>query len=130
MTAQAKLLQGIGKPRGMAGKFISRAMLYGLLIAVGLVLFTPFILALLGTFKTDAEIISWPPKILPENWLVQNWVILWETDFGGLPRPEGTTSIGLVSGLLTFFSLFLLTGMSSEAQTMRLPRTVGLAASI
>ncbi len=50
-----------------------RFLLYALLIGIGLVLFTPFILAFLGTFKTDAEIIAWPPTFLPAEWLVENW---------------------------------------------------------
>jgi multiple sugar transport system permease protein len=55
---------------------------YALLIAVGLILFTPFILAFLGTFKTDAEIIAFPPKFLPIHWLWENWSTVWKTDIG------------------------------------------------
>jgi multiple sugar transport system permease protein len=42
----------------------------------------PFILAALGTFKTDMEIIAYPPKLLPGTWLVQNWSAVWNTDIG------------------------------------------------
>lgn len=62
--------------------YLGLALRYALLILIGLVLFTPFILAGLGTFKTDAEIISYPPKFLPQNWLWQNWVRVWNTDIG------------------------------------------------
>ena len=55
---------------------------YLLLIVIGLVLFAPFILATLGTFKTDAEIIAYPPDLLPKHWLVQNWATVWNTDLG------------------------------------------------
>jgi len=42
----------------------------------------PFILASLGTFKTDAEIIAFPPKLFPAQWLVENWTKVWTTDLG------------------------------------------------
>jgi ABC-type glycerol-3-phosphate transport system permease component len=45
-------------------------------------MFSPFILALLGTFKTDVEITAFPPKLLPATWLWQNWVRVWNTDLG------------------------------------------------
>src|SRR5512140_2800483 len=55
---------------------------YVLLILVGIVALIPFILAFLGTFKTDAEIIAYPPTFLPKAWLVRNWALTWNTDFG------------------------------------------------
>ncbi|MBK9092395.1 MAG: carbohydrate ABC transporter permease [Anaerolineae bacterium] len=62
------------------------ALKYVLLGLIGIVSLTPFILAFLGTFKTDAEIIAYPPKLLPDRWLVQNWIKTWGTNFG-----EGAT---------------------------------------
>ena len=58
------------------------ALKYVLLGLIGIVSLTPFILAFLGTFKTDAEIIAYPPKLLPDRWLVQNWIKTWGTNFG------------------------------------------------
>lgn len=55
---------------------------YLLLIGVGIVMFTPFVLAFLGTFKTDREIIAYPPKFLPEVWHWENWSRVWNTDIG------------------------------------------------
>lgn len=114
----------------LIGRRISRALLYVLLITIGLILFTPFILAFLGTFKTDAEIIAWPPRLLPSKWLVENWIKLWNTDFGGLPRPEGATSLGLVTGLFAFFGVFILAGLSSEEKGRGLRRALGLPMSV
>ena len=62
------------------------ALKYVMLGLIGIVSLTPFILAFLGTFKTDAEIIAYPPKLLPDRWLVQNWIKTWGTNFG-----EGAT---------------------------------------
>lgn len=109
---------------------LSGGLLYVLLTAIGLILFTPFILAFLGTFKTDAEIIAWPPTFFPRQWLIENWPRLWNTDFGGLPRPEGVTSLGLVSGVFAFFITFLVAGLSSEEKGKGLSRAVGLPITI
>ena len=70
---------------------LGRLVIYVVLILVGLILFTPFILAILGTFKTDTEIIAWPPTFFPTVWHFENWPRLWNTDVGGLARPEGAS---------------------------------------
>jgi ABC-type glycerol-3-phosphate transport system permease component len=55
---------------------------YLLLTAIGLVMFMPFILAFLGTLKTDLEITAFPPKFFPEVWHWENWATVWNTDLG------------------------------------------------
>lgn len=60
----------------------SATLHYVILIAIGLVMLAPFILAMLGTFKTDAEITAFPPRWLPEVWHPENWVKVWNTDIG------------------------------------------------
>lgn len=130
MAAVTKTDRPVNKTIAAISRRLSRILIYATLIAVGLVLITPFILALIGTFKTDAEIIAWPPQLFPETWLVENWSELWTTDFGGLPRPEGTTSLGLMTGLLAFFGTFLLSGMSSEDKDKGLPRNLGMGISV
>jgi multiple sugar transport system permease protein len=117
-------------PNALMTQRIGRVLTYVLLIVIGIILFTPFILAFLGTFKTDAEIIAWPPTFFPRQWLVENWPRLWNTDFGGLPRPEGSSSLGLTSGVFAFFVTFLLAGLSSEEKGKGLPRSVGLPITI
>jgi multiple sugar transport system permease protein len=97
---------------------------------VGLAVFTPFILAFLGSFKTGAEIIAFPPTFFPEEWKVVNWPDLFTTDLGGRPRPEGSTSIGLIVGLFAFYATFFLTAMSSQQEGKGLPRKIGLPISV
>ncbi len=109
---------------------IGKLAVYLLLIVVGLILFTPFILAFLGTFKTDAEIIAWPPSFLPTKWLVENWPKLLSTDLGGIARPAGASSLGLVAGLFAFFVTFLLGGLSSQEKGKGLPRAIGLPVAL
>ena len=103
-----------------------RVMIYVLLIVIGLALFTPFILAFLGSFKSDAEIVAYPPKILPAQWQTANWARLFTTDFGGLPRPEGTTSLGVLMGLFTFFLTFLLTSLNYTKPRREISPRAGL----
>jgi ABC-type glycerol-3-phosphate transport system permease component len=62
---------------------IRSVLKYALLVLLALVSLTPFVLAFLGTFKTNAEIIAYPPKLLPETWRLENWADTWNTDFGG-----------------------------------------------
>src|ERR1044071_4045170 len=69
-------------PRKPGSYYVGTLLRYLVLIFIGIVLFTPFILAALGTFKTDAEIIAFPPRMFPENWLVENWTRVWNTDLG------------------------------------------------
>ena len=133
MTTTTQTFQpgkSLGTRLPVVRKRIGRMLLYLMLIAIGVVMITPFILAFLGTFKTDAEIIAWPPTFFPKEWLVENWVKLWNTDFGGLPRPEGATSLGLMTGLFAFFGTFLLTGLTSEETGKGFPRAVGLPVSL
>ncbi len=107
-------------------KQVVTALRYLLLSAVGLLVFAPFILSFLGSFKTNAEIIAFPPTLFPAEWQVGNWPRLFRTDLGGLPRPEGTTSIGLIVGLFAFYLTFLLTGMSNKKGDEGVPMRVGL----
>jgi multiple sugar transport system permease protein len=60
----------------------STALRYLVLILIGLFMLVPFILAFLGTFKTDIEIIAFPPRWFPEVWHWENWVKVWNTDIG------------------------------------------------
>lgn len=61
---------------------VAKVLRYLLLIIIGFVMFLPFILAALGTFKTDAEITAFPPKLFPAVWHVENWAKVWSTDLG------------------------------------------------
>jgi ABC-type glycerol-3-phosphate transport system permease component len=63
-------------------KFVKSFFRYLLLIAIGIVMISPFILATLGTFKTDLEITAFPPKWLPAVWHWENWSRVWNTDIG------------------------------------------------
>lgn len=83
MAHQALTIQRTNLARGKpATHYIGLVLRYLLLIAIGIIMFTPFILAFLGTFKTDAEISAYPPSFLPAVWHWDNWVKVWNTDIG------------------------------------------------
>ena len=109
--------EAVSKPKNrnkQITKYVSLGLRYVILTAVALLVFLPFILAFLGTFKTNIEIIAFPPTFFPETWMLENWPALFTTDLGGSVRPEGATSIGLVVGAFAFFLTFMGTGLSSN----------------
>lgn len=122
--------QNLVKQRNVMMKQGGTVLRYIVLSLVGLVVFMPFILSFLGTFKTNAEIIAFPPTFFPAEWHVENWPDLFNTDLGGLPRPEGATSVGVVVGLFAFYLTFLLTGMTNVQRGKGLPRVVGLPVAV
>ena len=77
----ATVVQSTNVPRP-ASYYVKMTLRYILLIAIGIIMLAPFILAMLGTFKTDVEITAFPPKLLPATWLWENWVKVWNTDIG------------------------------------------------
>jgi len=84
MAVKVETLKGVNtrQPQRPASYYVGTILHYLLLSLIGLVLFTPFILAAFGTFKTDSEIIAFPPKFFPAKWLVENWPKVWHTDLG------------------------------------------------
>jgi multiple sugar transport system permease protein len=130
-SADSESLKPKGKKRDLKiVKRTGRIIRYVLLIMLGVAVFMPFILAFLGTFKTGSEIIAFPPTFLPVEWLIENWPELFNTDLGGAPRPEGSTSIGLIVGLFAFYATFLLTAMTNQQEGKGLPRNIGLPLSL
>lgn len=71
-----------GQPPFSAGV----ALRYILLTLLALLAFAPFILSLLGTFKTNAELAAFPPTFLPKQWQLDNWARVWNFT---LPTVQG-----------------------------------------
>lgn len=53
--------------------YLSAVVRYTLLTVLALIFFAPFILSFLGTFKTNTELTAFPPRILPDEWRLDNW---------------------------------------------------------
>jgi multiple sugar transport system permease protein len=69
-TPPALRRQGIGMS---AGRTTGSLLRYLILILIGLGFMLPFILAFIGSFKTNREILAYPPRLLPAEWQVDNW---------------------------------------------------------
>src|SRR5919106_1368494 len=84
MAVRTQTLESVAaqQPQKPALHYVTIFLRYLLLCVVGLILFTPFILAALGTFKSNAEIIRFPPTFFPAEWQVENWSRVWNTDLG------------------------------------------------
>lgn len=59
------------------GGIILGIVRYLLLALMTLILLGPFILALLGSFKTGAEVLAWPPTFFPTQWHPENYSQVW-----------------------------------------------------
>src|ERR1700730_1680220 len=58
---------------------------YALYIAITLFLFVPFVMTVLSSFKTSAEVIAFPPTLLPSAWHPENYLNVL-TQINGFPR--------------------------------------------
>jgi multiple sugar transport system permease protein len=112
-TTTTRVAAPLRVARRPATFYVNRTIRYLVLCVVGLILFTPFILALLGSFKSNAEIVAWPPTILPVEWRPQNWADLFKTDLGGLPQESGMIAFGGTMGLVAFFVTLVVGRMTS-----------------
>lgn len=56
---------------------IGTILRYVLLTTLAIISFMPFILSFLGTFKTNREVVAFPPTFFPSEWHPENWVEAW-----------------------------------------------------
>lgn len=77
------------------------------LTAVGVVLaaifLIPYLVMLLGSFKSRSEILRIPPTYLPEHWQPSNYVTVWNTP--ETPLPFNLVSTLVISGCATLLVL-------------------------
>ena len=57
----------------------SEFLLQILLIGLGLIIATPIFIALFTSFKAPTEVITYPPRLLPQDWTFGNYVSAWES---------------------------------------------------
>lgn len=62
----------------------SKAIIYILLTLVAVYFLAPFIYMFFSAFKTEAEAIAYPPKLMPAKWLIENFKNAWNS------QPFGT----------------------------------------
>lgn len=57
--------------------YIILVLRYLVLILVTVILIGPFVMALLGSFKSTQEVLAWPPTFLPQLWRFENYGDVW-----------------------------------------------------
>jgi len=70
----------VARPDRPAGLPIWTIVRYILLTALAIIVFMPFILSFLGTFKTNREVTAYPPTFLPQEWHFENWSDTWSVE--------------------------------------------------
>lgn len=67
--------------------YVFMTIRYIVLILMTIIFLGPFLMALFGSFKSTAEVVAWPPTLLPTQWRPQNYVDVWNV----LPDPNGNS---------------------------------------
>lgn len=86
-------------PRGAAGRII---LILILTVAALAVLF-PFAWMIFTSFKLEKDVFSYPPKLLPQMWTLQNYYDIWDR----LPMQLYFRNSLIFAGGVTLISLFL-----------------------
>lgn len=123
-TADTMRMAAPGKP---LSQILGPAVRYLIMILLGLILFAPFILAALGSFKTGSEIIAFPPALLPREWLVENWVKVWNTDLGeGGVFPRWLFNTALLSVIIAVAQVIFCSMAAYAFARLRFPGREGV----
>ena len=79
-----------------------RLLVNAFLVVGSLLMLTPFIWMVLSSFKTQFEILTYPPTLLPKEWHPENYLTAWRT------APFGTFyTNSLIVAITTTFSALL-----------------------
>jgi ABC-type glycerol-3-phosphate transport system permease component len=60
--------------------FNSELGLQILLITLGLIISMPIFIAFFTSFKIPQEVVTYPPRVFPKQWAVQNYVTAWDSN--------------------------------------------------
>lgn len=128
VTSDAFQPDSPAEPSGRPPRYyLGRALRYLVLLSIGLVLFMPFILAALGSFKSGAEIIAFPPRFFPREWLVENWSRVWNTDFGeGATFPRWLFNTAFISVVIAIVQVIANSMAAYAFARLRFPGREGL----
>jgi multiple sugar transport system permease protein len=64
--------------------YILQVLRYAFLIVMTIILLGPLVLAFLGSFKTNLEVLAWPPTLFPQAWRIENYTYVWNN----IPNPS------------------------------------------
>ncbi|WP_024874197.1 carbohydrate ABC transporter permease [Saccharomonospora piscinae] len=88
-------------------------------IVVALVFLLPYLVMLVGSFKSRPEILRIPPSYLPEQWLPDNYATMWSTP--ETPLPDNLTSTLVIAGCATLLTLAVATPAAYYTARFRFP---------
>jgi multiple sugar transport system permease protein len=99
--------QGIVRPKKDSTEQVNRVeavVRYALYIVITVFLFIPFVMTVLSSFKSSAEVIAYPPTFIPSVWHPENYVRV----FSETPNfPRQVFNSFLVTFLIVVLNLFL-----------------------
>lgn len=78
-----------------------KLLLHGALLIAGLLMFWPFLWMVLSSFKPLREIFAQPPRLLPEEWQLENF----ERAFAGADFARGFLNSTYITVVITLLSL-------------------------
>lgn len=80
---------------------LSRGALFLLMCAIGVVMFFPFIWMVASSFKSNQEVLQYPPTLLPQDWHVENY----RSVFTQVPFARYMTNSAIVAVTVTAVAL-------------------------
>ncbi len=79
-----------------------------LLIGLGLIISTPIFIALFTSFKLPQNVISYPPRLIPEEWTVENYFSAWDSNRDAGYSERNDVLGFLLNNFATGFGRFLI----------------------
>ncbi len=87
--------------------FNSQLVLQVLLIGLGLIISTPIFIALFTSFKLPENVITYPPRVIPTEWTVENYFDAWDSNRDFNPDLTGFQGF-LINNFKTGLGRFLI----------------------
>ncbi len=94
------------QPKPTVSFFNAELGLQILLISLGLIISMPIFIALFTSFKVPKEVITYPPRVIPQQWTVENYITAWDSNREIEPDRTGLEGF-LVNNFRTGFGRFL-----------------------
>src|SRR5215217_290396 len=89
--------------------YVFQTIRYLVMILMTIIFLGPFIMAFFGSFKTTAEVLAWPPTLLPTEWRFANYSDVWNAlvDANGNSYfPRWILNSFILSASITIANLF------------------------
>ena len=106
------------------GFYVRQIVRYVLMAVVTLLLLGPFILAFFGSFKTTAEVLAWPPTLLPTQVRLENYNDVWNVlkdSSGNSYLPRWLFNSAFLSAVVVLTQLFFCSLAAYAFARLRFP---------